>query len=130
MTPYLVKQIQAPDLTVVDTTKPESKGQAVSPKVAGELTTMMKSVVDNGTGKPAQIPGVQVAGKTGTADNAPGKAPHAWFIGFAPANNPKVAVAVIIEHGGVAGNETTGGLAAAPVGRAVMQAVLSQQGGH
>lgn len=130
MSPYLVKQIQAPDLTVVDTTKPQPKGQAVSPKVAGELTTMMKSVVDNGTGKPAQIPGVSVAGKTGTADNAPGKAPHAWFIGFAPANNPKVAVAVIIEHGGVAGNETTGGLAAAPVGKAVMQAVLAQQGGH
>jgi len=87
-------------------------------------------VVDapDGTGKTAAIPGVQVAGKTGTADNAPGKAPHAWFIGFAPADNPTVAVAVLIEHGGVNGNETTGGQAAGPVAKAVMQAALA--GGH
>jgi peptidoglycan glycosyltransferase len=96
---------------------------------------MMVSVVDNGTGTAAQLPGIKVAGKTGTADNGPQRAdgsyvnpPHAWFSGFAPADNPKIAVAVIIENGGVAGNETTGGLAAAPVAKAVMQAYLASQG--
>jgi peptidoglycan glycosyltransferase len=79
---------------------------------------MMVSVVQSGTGTAAQIPGVTVAGKTGTAENAPGKPTHAWFICFAPAQNPRVAVAVIVENGG------TGGIAAAPIARQVMQAVL------
>jgi len=130
MKPYLIKQEQAPDLTVLSTTEPRVMGTAMSPAVAADLTTMMQSVVDNGTGKPARIPGVKVAGKTGTADNAPGKAPHAWFIGFAPADHPTVAVAVLIEHGGVNGNETTGGEAAGPIAKAVMHAILAQQAGH
>lgn len=130
MQPYLVKQIQASNFSVVDTTDPKVMSQPMSPDIAQQLTTMMQSVVDRGTGTAAQIPGVKVAGKTGTADNAPGKPPHAWFIGFAPANDPTVAVAVLIEHGGVAGNETTGGQAAGPVAKAVMQAILADQGGH
>lgn len=130
MQPYLVKRIQANNFSVVDSTDPKSLGEVMSPDVADKLTTMMTSVVNNGTGKPAQIPGVQVAAKTGTADNAPGAAPHAWFVGFAPAKNPKVAVAVLIEHGGVNGSETTGGLAAGPVAKQVMQAVLAERGGN
>jgi peptidoglycan glycosyltransferase len=92
-------------------------------------------VVSSGTGTAAQIPGIKVAGKTGTADNGPQRAdgsylnpPHAWFTGFAPADNPKIAVAVIIENGGVAGNETTGGLAAAPVAKSVIEAYLTAIG--
>lgn len=126
MEPHLVKELQAPDLTTLDETEPEVMSEATSKEVADQLTDMMVSVVDSGTGTPAQIPGVEVAGKTGTADNAPKKAPHAWFIGFAPAENPKVAVAVLIENGGVHGNETTGGEAAAPIAKSVMQAVLAQ----
>ncbi|MEO6700324.1 MAG: penicillin-binding transpeptidase domain-containing protein, partial [Jatrophihabitantaceae bacterium] len=87
------------------------------------------------TGTAAQIPGIQVAGKTGTADNGPQRAdgsyvlpPHAWFSGFAPADNPRIAVAVVLENGGVNGNETTGGLAAAPVAQAVMKAYLTSIG--
>jgi penicillin-binding protein A len=80
----------------------------------------MESVVSNGTGTAAQIPGVAVAGKTGTAENVPGQPTHAWFIAFAPAQNPRVAIAVIVEHGG------TGGVAAAPIARQVMQAVLGR----
>ena len=102
---------------------------------AGLLNQMMVSVVNNGTGTAAQIPNIQVAGKTGTADNGPQradgsyvKAPHAWFAGYAPADNPRIAVAVIIENGGVAGNETTGGLAAAPVAQQVMKAYLASIG--
>jgi peptidoglycan glycosyltransferase len=129
MTPYLVDRVEAPDLTVLDTTQPKELSTAVSPQVAGQLTQMMKSVVDNGTGRRAQIPGVLVAGKTGTAENAPGQAPHAWFIGFAHNGDKQVAVAVIIEHGGNSGSETTGGEAAAPIARDVMRAVVAPGSG-
>ncbi|MEN3357811.1 MAG: penicillin-binding protein [Mycobacteriales bacterium] len=134
MKPYLVKELQAPDLSVLDATKAEplnpDQPQAIPPEVAGQLTTMMTSVVNNGTGRRAKIPGVQVAGKTGTAENAPGKQPHAWFIGFAPADNPTVAVAVVIENAGNENSEATGGEASAPIAADVIKAILgSQRGG-
>jgi peptidoglycan glycosyltransferase len=133
MRPHLVKQLQAPDLSVLDQTEPEpfdkDHQQTLPAQAAEQLTRMMVSVVDNGTGRTARINGVKVAGKTGTAQNVPGKPPHAWFIGFAPADNPQVAVAVIIENGGTTGSETTGGLAAGPVAKAVMEAVLNRDGG-
>jgi peptidoglycan glycosyltransferase len=93
--------------------------------VAAELTTMMESVVDKGTGTTAQIPGVKVAGKTGTAENAPGKPPHAWFVSFAPAASPKIAVAVVVENGGGT-NDATGAKVAAPIAKAVMSAALKE----
>lgn len=124
MEPFVVREIQAPDLSRVELAQPKTYREAVPRMVADELTGMMEAVVDNGTGTSAQIPGVRVAGKTGTAQNAPGAAPHAWFIGFAPAQDPKVAVAVIVENGGDVGSEATGGRVAAPIARAVMQAVL------
>jgi peptidoglycan glycosyltransferase len=129
MTPYLVSDVEAPDLTVLDRTQPEQLSTPVSPQVSAQLTQMMRSVVQNGTGRSAQIPGIDVAGKTGTAENVPGQPPHAWFIGFAHAGGKQVAVSVIIEHGGNSGSETTGGLAAAPVAKDVMQAVLQGGGG-
>jgi len=135
MTPYLVAEEQAPNLSVLSHTDPTVQDQAMTPEQASQLTSMMVDVVNKGTGTAAQIPNIQVAGKTGTADNGPEKAdgtyvnpPHAWFSGFAPADNPKIAVAVILENGGVAGNETTGGLAAAPVAAAVMKAYLASIG--
>lgn len=118
MQPYLVAKTEASDLSTLSTASPHELGRAVQPDVAAELTRMMQSVVTNGTGTAAQIPGVSVAGKTGTAENQPGQPTHAWFIGFAPAQNPQVAVAVFVEHGGV------GGVTAAPIARQVMQAVL------
>ena len=84
---------------------------------------MMVAVVDEGTGTPAAIPGVQVAGKTGTAQDG-NRLPHVWFMSFAPANDPKVAVAVIVENGGRLGDEATGGSVAGPIAKAVMEAVL------
>jgi peptidoglycan glycosyltransferase len=122
MKPYLVSQVQAPDLTVIDKTDPEEMSQAVSPEVAGQLTEMMTSVVNNGTGKRARIDGVQVAGKTGTAENA--GQDHSWFVGFAPADNPKIAVAVFVRNGG-----KTGGDISAPVAKTVIQAYLNGRGG-
>ncbi|WP_061961317.1 peptidoglycan D,D-transpeptidase FtsI family protein [Demequina flava] len=130
MKPYLVDTVRASDLTVVDVTEPEVYKEAMTRADANTLTDMMVGVVDNGTGTAAQIGGVEVAGKTGTAETGQDTAPHAWFVSFAPADDPKIAVAVIVENGGSVGNEATGGAVAAPIARAVMQEgiQLAQEG--
>jgi peptidoglycan glycosyltransferase len=124
MNPYLVDEVLAPDLSVLSRGEPSEFGRAVTPEIAQELTDMLVNVVENGTGTPAQIQGVLVAGKTGTAQTTKGRAPHAWFLSYAPADNPKVAVAVVVENGGNLGSEATGGRLAAPIAKAVMEAVL------
>jgi peptidoglycan glycosyltransferase len=126
MKPYLVQNVRTADLKTVSDTKPESLHQAVSSQVASQLTQMMVDVVQNGTGKKAQINGVQVAGKTGTAQTSPDKPPFAWFTSFAPANDPKIAVAVMIEDAGVARNDISGGALAGPIAKSVMEAVIGQ----
>jgi peptidoglycan glycosyltransferase len=123
MAPYLVDQVRAPDLSVVDRTEPEEFRRAVSAEVAGQLTEMMISVVANGSGRRARVEGVQVAGKTGTAQTT-GAPDHNWFIGFAPADDPKIAVAVFVANGG-----GTGGDVSAPIARDVIQAYLDGQEG-
>jgi peptidoglycan glycosyltransferase len=125
MSPYLVKNTRNADLDILDTSQPEQLSQAVSPQVAAALTRMMVGVVQSGTGTAAQIPGIEVAGKTGTAQHAAGSAPHAWFTAFAPADRPKIAVAVVVESGGNAGSEALGGKVAAPIARKVIQAVIN-----
>ena len=124
MRPYLVGEVQAPDLSALDVAKPELYRRATSAQVAATLTTLMEGVVTRGTGTAAQLAGVRVAGKTGTAQHAAGAAPHAWFIGFAPADDPKIAVAVLVEDGGALGSDATGGRVAAPIARDVIKAVL------
>jgi peptidoglycan glycosyltransferase len=125
MSPYLVQDVRGPDLSVLNSTKPKALGPAMSPQSAQQLTAMMVNVVDHGTGTNGQIPGIKVAGKTGTAQQGGGRRPHAWFVSFAPADNPRVAVAVIIENGGDA-TEISGNQLAAPIARAVMRAVLGR----
>lgn len=122
MSPYLVDQVRAPDLSVIDQTDPDELSEPVSAEVAEGLTEMMVSVVEDGSGRRAQISGVQVAGKTGTAQNA--GPDHNWFIGFAPADDPQIAVAVFVANGG-----GTGGDVSAPIAGDVMQAYLEGQGG-
>jgi penicillin-binding protein A len=124
MKPYLVKDTRSSNLDLIDQTQPEQLSQAVSPAVAAALTRMMVTVVQSGTGTPAQIPGIQVAGKTGTAQHVKGGNPHAWFTAFAPASDPQIAVAVVVEDGGNAGSEAYGGSVAGPIARAVIEAVL------
>jgi peptidoglycan glycosyltransferase len=124
MRPYLVRQVLAPDLSPLSISSPEVLRRAVPSSVARQLTAMMEKVVTDGTGTRAKISGVRVAGKTGTAQHATGEAPHAWFVGFAPADDPKVAVAVLVEDGGNLGSEATGGRIAAPIAKAVMEAIL------
>lgn len=127
MAPYLVSQVRSADLDVISPAPtPQELSQAVSARTAQILTEMMVSVVDHGSGARAQIPGVAVAGKTGTAQHDLKKPPHAWFISFAPANDPQVAVAVIVEDGGVNHSEVGGGRVAAPIARAVMESVIGR----
>jgi peptidoglycan glycosyltransferase len=118
--PRLVKQVIDPSGGVVDPFTPETLGRAMSPQSAAEVTEMMEAVVETGTGTSARIEGVSVAGKTGTAQTVPGEDPHAWFIAFAPAENPQLAVAVVVESGS-AGSEATGGAVAAPIARQILE---------
>jgi penicillin-binding protein A len=124
MRPRLVSEIRDPSGQVIESFAPEVFGQPISSQTAIQLTQMMVSVVQSGTGTAAQIPGIEVAGKTGTAQHGEGLAPHAWFVSFAPAQNAKIAVAVIVLDGGSLGSEATGGVLAAPIAKAVMEAAL------
>lgn len=124
MKPHVMAEIRDEDAKVLKRYSPEPWKQAVSPQAAAAVRDMMVNVVARGTGTRAQIPGVTVGGKTGTAQTV-GPNAHAWFIGFAPAEAPEVAVAVIIEsQDGV--SEATGGRLAAPIAQAVMRAVLGR----
>ena len=126
MEPYLVATVRSQDLTTVTETEPTERSRPISPGTAAGLRDMMVGVVADGSGRAAQIAGVQVAGKTGTAQTTADAAPHAWFTAFAPADAPRVAVAVVVENGGALGSEATGGQVAAPIARVVIEAVLSR----
>lgn len=128
MQPYLIDSLKGPDLTTISTTAPYEQRRAVSPQVAAKLTELMVGAEKVAQQKGA-IPGVQIASKTGTAEHGTDPRhtpPHAWYIAFAPAQTPKVAVAVLVENGADR-LSATGGALAAPIGRAVIQAAL--QGG-
>ncbi|MCU0937006.1 MAG: penicillin-binding transpeptidase domain-containing protein [Gammaproteobacteria bacterium] len=122
MQPYLVNQVLAPDLTVLSQTQPRTFQRAMSEANAAKLMGMMVQVVNSGTGSNARIPGVSVAGKTGTAETGAGRPNIAWFVASAPAENPQVAVAVAVENAGRA--EVSGNAVAAPIARSVIEAVL------
>jgi peptidoglycan glycosyltransferase len=124
MYPTLVESVSAPDLTVLETLQPRSYAQALSATRAQQLTDMMVAVVSRGTGSNARIPGVAVGGKTGTAETGNEQPNIAWFIALAPANNAEVAVAVMVENAGTP--EVSGNQLAAPIARAVIEAVLAE----
>jgi penicillin-binding protein A len=127
MKPYLVAQTEGPDASVLSRTTPQVLRRSVSPKVASQVTSMMELVVQSGTGTAARIPGITVAGKTGTAQHGTASQhlpPDAWFVSFAPAQHPTIAVAVLVEDGGSLGSDATGGAVSAPIARSVMCAVL------
>jgi len=123
--PHLTEKVVNPEGVTVETVKPKVAAEVMKPQVATEITEMMEAVVREGTGMPAQIHGVTVAGKTGTAETQFGSALNdAWFIAFAPARDPKVAVAVAVEK--VPGYGAT---YAAPVAKRVMETALGVGGG-
>ncbi|MGY2065958.1 peptidoglycan D,D-transpeptidase FtsI family protein [Blastococcus sp. SYSU DS0619] len=123
MRPYLVDELRAPDLSVLESTDPEVLREPISAEIADQLTEMMVSVVDRGSGRAARLPGMDVAGKTGTAQVREGVPDHNWFMGFAPADDPEIAVAVFVANGG-----GTGGDISAPIARDVMAAYFEGQG--
>ena len=128
MRPYLVESLKGPDLANLSSTAPYQQRRAVSPQVAAKLSELMVGAEKVAQQKGA-IPGVQIASKTGTAEHGTDPRhtpPHAWYIAFAPAQAPRVAVAVLVENGADR-LSATGGALAAPIGRAVIEAAL--QGG-
>lgn len=127
MRPYVVGSVRAPNLRVIEQTRPEVFGSAMSSSNANALTQMMVNTVEKGTAASARIRGVEVAGKTGTAQSTADRPPYAWFVSFAPAQNPEVAVAVLVESSNTARSEIAGGRLAGPIARAVMQAVLEDR---
>jgi len=128
MGPFVAQRVVSDKGSVFKRFEGEDFGQVIPEQVAGDLRDMMLQVVESGTGVNARIPGREVAGKTGTAQHAQGKAPHAWFIGFTGSGDRQIAVAVVVEEGGNVGSEITGGRTAAPIARQVMQAYLGGGG--
>jgi peptidoglycan glycosyltransferase len=122
MVPHLTQRIVNPEGQTVQTISPRAQSVVMKPSTATAVTSMMEAVVKEGTGTAAQIPGIQVAGKTGTAQTQFGDAVNnVWFIAFAPANDPRVAVAVTLQA--VPGEGAT---FAAPVARAVIESLLGK----
>jgi len=123
MVPYLVQEVFNSEGVVEKSTEPAVWLRAISPATSTTLTGLMEGVVTAGTGRRASVPGIRIAGKTGTAE-VPDGAPHAWFIGFGPVEpdpgDPQIAIAVLIESGGDAGEAATGGTVAAPIAQQIL----------
>jgi penicillin-binding protein A len=117
MRPHLLQEVRDRDGRVVRRARPAEESDVMKRESAAALAGMMGQVVKEGTGTAAALEGINVAGKTGTAEV--GGSNQAWFIGFAPIENPRVAVAVTIER-----TSGTGGVVAAPIAKAVMRALL------
>jgi len=126
MKPFLVSSIVSPSGKEIKSFKKEEFKKIMEPDVALKINKMMQEVVNSGTGKNAAINGIKVAGKTGTAENElthqKKDKEHAWFIGFAPADDPQIAVAVVLEYSG-----SSGGSIAAPIAQKIMEKCLKEK---
>ena len=127
MEPHLVARIFDSDSSLESEITPSLYAQPLGAGTATVLEQMMERVVTQGTGTRAQIPGIRVAGKTGTAEAGDGP-PHAWFIGFAPVDEPSIAIAVVVASGGDLGESATGGSLAAPIAGSVIESWLTISG--
>lgn len=131
MKPYMVDELQAPNLDTIEKTEPEEMSKPMSAENAQILQSMMETVVDKGTGTNAKIPGVKVGGKTGTAQHGVDNSenPYAWFISYAKGDDGSspVAVAVVIEDDNAVRDDISGGGLAAPIARNVMEAVIDSE---
>lgn len=125
MNPHMVDAVIGNDLSVIRSYDDSEFGRAVDASVADQVTAAMVASVATGAAQGARIDGIDVAGKTGTAEN--GNKPHTlWFTGFAPADDPAVAVAVVVEDGGGKGQSGSGDTIAAPIAKKVIEAVLGR----
>lgn len=119
MQPYVVSGITDSKNKIIRNIKPKQLGQVMDRAAAEKIKALMVEVVNSGTGTKAKVNKVTVAGKTGTAEIGGNQKSHAWFVGFAPADNPRIAIAVLIENGG------GGGSTAAPIASKVLKKALS-----
>lgn len=116
--PVLVQKVTAPDGSTIQRAHYGPLYQTESANTASQVKTAMVDVVTEGSGFAARIPGVLVAAKTGTAETGDGRPPHAWFVAFAPADHPRVAIVVLVEHGG------EGAFVAGPIAHRILEAAL------
>jgi peptidoglycan glycosyltransferase len=126
MQPTVVDSVLAADLRPLREFESMVYSTPISAATADSLVRMMVLSVDSGAASNARIPGVSVAGKTGTAENGEGEPYTLWFTGFAPSDNPEVVVAVVIENGGGLGQSSSGNAIAAPIARKIIEAVLAR----
>jgi peptidoglycan glycosyltransferase len=126
MKPNLIESVISPNLSVIDTPKPGVLSQPITAATAESIRLMMVESVENGVASNARLETIEVAGKTGTAENAVGARPTLWFTGFAPSVNPKFVIAVVIEDGGGRDSGSGGNATAAPVARSFFKAVLGK----
>jgi peptidoglycan glycosyltransferase len=124
MKPNLIENVLSSNLAALNTPSPSQLGQTMSADTAAKIRDMMVGAVARGVSSNASIKGISVAGKTGTAQNGDGEPYTLWFTGFAPADNPQVAVAVVVANGGGIGQAGRGNSLAAPIAKKVMEAVL------
>ena len=126
MNPWMVESVLGNDLSVQRAYEPTEFGRAMSPEVADMVTDMMVEAVENGGSGGARIDGIAVAGKTGTAQNGQTQPNTLWFTGFAPADDPRIAIAVVVENGAGQGQSGFGNTIAAPIAKKVIEAVLNR----
>ncbi|HVA19925.1 MAG TPA: penicillin-binding transpeptidase domain-containing protein, partial [Solirubrobacteraceae bacterium] len=116
--PYLVQEVRDPTGSVITQHQPQARAAVMQPETARVMQQFMSTAVQQGFGQEAGIQGLDIAGKTGTAETGTSATAHAWFIGYAPASAPKLAVAVIVENGGA------GGISAGPIAAQLLKTVL------
>jgi penicillin-binding protein A len=126
MRPHLVTDLRSPQLETIEEIQPEELSQAVSPETAEQLQSMMVSVTNEGTGGTGAIPGIEVGSKTGTAQTSDARNPYAWYVSFAPADDPQVAVAVFVESADVDRSGVSGSGLGGPIAKSVMEAVVDR----
>jgi penicillin-binding protein A len=127
MEPRIVKQVRSPDGIILDQPSPSVRNDVLDGTTAATLNEMMQGVITTGQLTEAEVPGVRVAGKTGTAEDPP-REPHSWFISFAPADDPEIAVAVMVENGGAIDAEGNAATPAIPIAQDLMEAHLRDGG--
>lgn len=126
MNPQLIENVQSSNLALLSQTNPSEFGSPIKKSTADALKQMMIAAVKSGVSTNGAVPGTTVAGKTGTAQNGTTAPYTLWFAGFAPADNPQVAVAVMVADGGGMGQNGSGNVLAAPIARKVIQAVIGK----